>query len=153
MERLHSFIHACTFGRKDVVELFLSYPNIELNARSTDGTTAFMSACNNGHKDVVKLLLNHSGNNIDLDAKRNNEMTAFMMALSRGHKDVIQLILNHGQKTFNRLIGACIVLALIAVILQMYGLINYCDLAFIVIIAVIIRSNHLINYCLYLYRK
>ena len=112
-----------------------------------------MSACNNGHKDVVQLLLKHSDKNIDLNASRNNGMTAYMMAMSRGHKDVIQLILNHGQKTFNRLIGACIVLALIAVILQMYGLINYCDVVFILIIKVILRSNHLNNYCLYLYRK
>ena len=59
---------ACMNGNKDIVQLLLSYPNIDLNTTSNNGRTAFMYACINGNKDVVHLLLDHSGR-IELNAR------------------------------------------------------------------------------------
>ena len=53
---------ACFSGHKDVVQLLLniSEKDINLNARTYRGQTAFMIACVYQRKNVVKLLVEHS---------------------------------------------------------------------------------------------
>ena len=53
---------ACKNGHIDVVQFLpdFSDQNIDLNARSNNGKTAFIWASFNGHEDVVKLLLEYS---------------------------------------------------------------------------------------------
>ena len=50
---------SCTNGYKDIVQLLLLDPNIELNERNCYGKTAFRIACEKEHNDIVKLLLEH----------------------------------------------------------------------------------------------
>ena len=85
-------IYACTNGHTDVVKLLLdtSEMNIDLNARSNEGSTAIMLACRHGHKDVVQLLLNHS--DIDLYVKDNSGRTALMIARRWKRKDIVYLL-------------------------------------------------------------
>ena len=76
------------------MKLFLdSDLNIEINARSKYGWTAFSIACENGHKSVVQLLLDHSVRNIDYNAKCFNGLTGFIFACHCGHNDVVHLLL------------------------------------------------------------
>ena len=94
-------MYACKDGHKDVVQLLLelehSALNVELNARSNDGSTAYMWACAKGRKDVVQLLLVHSSK-IELYAQDVSGRTALMDACDNGHKDIVQLLLNHSNK-------------------------------------------------------
>ena len=76
---------ACGYGLKDIVQLLLSYPNIELNARTNDGFTAFILACFEGHANVIKLLLSKS--TIDLIASPGDVRTAFVSACRNRQKD------------------------------------------------------------------
>ena len=75
--------------------------DIEVNARTNLGNTAFMLACQNGHKEVVKLLLDNLDRNIDLNARTNHGTTAFIWACQEGHKDVVQLLLKHSEINFD----------------------------------------------------
>lgn len=60
---------ACHGGHKDVVEVLLAQPNIELNQQNKLGDTALHAAAWKGYADIVELLL-LKGARIDL---RNNE--------------------------------------------------------------------------------
>ena len=86
----------------EVVQLLLdnSERNIDFNARSNTGWTAFMYACSNGRKDVVQLLLDNSERNIDLNARCVTGRTALMYANIYGHKDVVKLIYPLDRKSF-----------------------------------------------------
>ena len=55
-------LEACRFRDKDVIELLLeqSGGNIDFNAATDDGRTAFMEACVFGRKVVVQLLLKYA---------------------------------------------------------------------------------------------
>ncbi|XP_063769929.1 osteoclast-stimulating factor 1 isoform X2 [Pseudophryne corroboree] len=60
---------ACHGGHKDVVEVLLTQPNIELNQQNKLGDTALHAAAWKGYADIVELLL-LKGSRTDL---RNNE--------------------------------------------------------------------------------
>ena len=87
-------MHACN---KDVVKLILDCPfrNIDLNARSRSGWTAFMKACSYGRTEVVKLILDHPNRNIDLNTRDGNGWTALMLAYRYGCNDVATLIVDY----------------------------------------------------------
>ena len=78
---------ACGSGHKDVVQLLLdnSERNIDMNARSNGGSTAFIYSCKYGRKDVVKLLVEHSETKgIDISTGQevfSYEMRAFIDSL------------------------------------------------------------------------
>ena len=95
-----SFMMACCYGHRDVVQLLLDHSetSIELNATTEDGMTAFMMACDNGHTDVVQLLVDYTSSNIDLKARDTYGMTALMLACEIGHTDVVQLLLDHSER-------------------------------------------------------
>merc|ERR1711860_77723 len=70
----------------------LSYPNIELNARCTDGMTALMWACRYGNKDIVQLLLSYPS--IEFNARDNGGWTVLMFACFTGHTNVVKMLLS-----------------------------------------------------------
>ena len=71
--------------------------NIEINARYSNGYTAFMRACVGGKVDVVKVMLESlecsERNGIDLNATDNDGKTAFMKACIDGKVEVMKLLL------------------------------------------------------------
>ena len=69
-------------------------PNIELNARTTDGMTAFIMACEEGHTDVVRLLMY----NLQIDLDSTQRKIAFSRAYDNDHEDAVELILNYSVK-------------------------------------------------------
>ena len=73
-----AFMHACSKGHKDVVQLLLHHSNeIELNARISNGMSPFVAACAEGHKDVVQLFLDHPNSNIELLVQEIANVTMF----------------------------------------------------------------------------
>ena len=92
-------MYACHNGHKDVVKMLLEYSegNIDFNARTNCGRTAFIFACCRGHKDVVKMLLDHSEANIDFNARSNSGRTAFMGACLYERTDTVQILLEYAK--------------------------------------------------------
>ena len=75
-------------GNNDIVQLLLSCPNIEFNARTNIGVTAFIFACFEGHTNVVKMLLSDS-------ITKEEGLTAFIAACMNRQKDTVKLLLEY----------------------------------------------------------
>ena len=83
---------ACNMGHKDIVELLLKTPGVEVDtAPNPSQRTPLIQACQKGYVDIARLLLNH-GANPDLPDKQGK--TALDYAFEMGHENVIELLLN-----------------------------------------------------------
>uniref|UniRef100_A0A3Q1IX86 Osteoclast-stimulating factor 1 n=1 Tax=Anabas testudineus TaxID=64144 RepID=A0A3Q1IX86_ANATE len=67
----------CHGGHKDVVELLLSQPNVEVNQQNKLGDTPLHAAAWKGYSDIVEMLLNK---NARIDIKNNENKLALEMA-------------------------------------------------------------------------
>ena len=96
-------IQACESGYVVVVRLLLeNLESTELNARDSNGKTAFMTACINGHKKVVNLILDHAlYRNIHLNARCRSGLTAFMEACKSGRTEVVKLSMEHSNRNMD----------------------------------------------------
>ena len=65
-------------------------PNIDLNARTNDGFTAFIIACGYGREDIVKLFLDR---NIDFNVRHQDGGNAFHLACLFGNIEIVRLLL------------------------------------------------------------
>ena len=94
---------ACKLCRLELVKLLLDQ-NIDVNAKSRNGDTAFIIACSSTQKDLVERVLKESrqkdlvvlllnNNQIDLNATNNAGETGFIKACKTGNKDVVKLLL------------------------------------------------------------
>jgi len=72
----------------------LAKEGINVNAKTTDGSTALIWAAEKGHVATVSALLDKKG--IDIDAKNNDSNTALMFAAEKGHIDIVQKLLDNG---------------------------------------------------------
>lgn len=78
-------------NNKEIVELLLNQPGIDINIKSNDGRTALMEAASDEkRKDIVKLLL--SKPNININAQDSHGQTALMMATSPGNLKIVELL-------------------------------------------------------------
>uniref|UniRef100_A0A8C6LTQ3 Osteoclast-stimulating factor 1 n=1 Tax=Nothobranchius furzeri TaxID=105023 RepID=A0A8C6LTQ3_NOTFU len=68
---------ACHGGHKDVVELLLSQPSVEVNQQNKLGDTPLHAAAWKGYSDIVELLLNK---NARTDIRNNENKLALEMA-------------------------------------------------------------------------
>uniref|UniRef100_A0A8C3G1F5 Osteoclast-stimulating factor 1 n=1 Tax=Cyclopterus lumpus TaxID=8103 RepID=A0A8C3G1F5_CYCLU len=68
---------ACHGGHKDVVEVLLSQPNVELNQQNKLGDTALHAAAWKGYSDIVEMLLNK---NPRTDIRNNENKLALEMS-------------------------------------------------------------------------
>lgn len=67
----------CHGGHRDVVELLLSQPNVELNQQNKLGDTALHAAAWKGYSDIVEMLLNKDART---DIRNNESKLALEMA-------------------------------------------------------------------------
>ncbi|XP_013885489.1 osteoclast-stimulating factor 1 [Austrofundulus limnaeus] len=67
----------CHGGHKDVVELLLSQPSVELNQQNKLGDTPLHAAAWKGYSDIVEMLLNK---NARTDIRNNENKLALEMA-------------------------------------------------------------------------
>ena len=64
--------------------------NIELNAKTNAGLTAFHYACLNGKTSFVDMMINNSESvNLDLTARNNDGKTGFQLAEDEGEFYVV----------------------------------------------------------------
>jgi ankyrin repeat protein len=82
-------------GNQDVLALAVSTGRVDVNAKSSGGSTPLILAVRYGHKDTVELLLRTS--KVDVNAKNNAGLTPLMLAAQNGHKDTVKLLLGTGK--------------------------------------------------------
>jgi ankyrin repeat protein len=87
---LHS---AAVIGRADIVKLFLSRPDIDINSTTWKGRTPLHEAVSSGHLRVVELLLQHPHINVRLEELCGH--TPLRLAAFRNHLEIADLLLNH----------------------------------------------------------
>jgi len=92
-------IWAAEKGYKDIVNLLLKQPGININIKDSQGFTALMCAAEQGHNKVIELLLEHP--NINVNIQNNKGATALMLAIFNKHKEVVIQLLNHSTIDIN----------------------------------------------------
>lgn len=80
-------------GHTEVVKLFLTHPNIDVNIQNKNGDTVVMVASSNGCTEIVKLLMSHP--NIDVTLKNENGLDAVELASRSGNTDIVETLLTH----------------------------------------------------------
>lgn len=76
----------------DVVKYFLQRKAIQVNARTSEGNTAFHIAAQTDFLPVVKLFLTNS--RVDLNAQNSKGQTALHLAVKRGCLETVSAILH-----------------------------------------------------------
>ncbi|ETV91322.1 hypothetical protein, variant [Aphanomyces invadans] len=84
---------ACVDGHLPKLARLLAVPDIDVNYRHNNDTTAFMIACSKGSVDAVKLFLGHP--ELDLSAVNQHGADVLSIASDAGHADVVSLLLEH----------------------------------------------------------
>lgn len=70
-------------GYKEIVELLLKHPGIDVNKQLNNGATALIIAAEKGRDEIVELLLNHPDINVNEPNKYGE--TALITAAEKGH--------------------------------------------------------------------
>jgi len=94
-----ALIWAAEKGYKEIVNLLLKQPDININIKDCQGFTALMCAAEQGHREVIELLLNHP--DIDVNVQNNKGSTALMQAAYNGHKEVVKQLLSYPNININ----------------------------------------------------
>jgi hypothetical protein len=88
----NELIEAARRGDTAVVQALLD-KGADVNARTTDGTTALIAATRGGHGAVIKVLLDKGA---DVNAKRMDGVTALMVAAESGYTHIVRALLEKG---------------------------------------------------------
>ncbi len=83
-------------GHLTTVQALLSAPQIDINAKKTDGVTALIVATNNRKDDVVKALIDHGAN---VNITDNYGWSPLMFAAEKGHLTIMQALLDKNADT------------------------------------------------------
>jgi len=88
-DNVHGFHVACTYGKIQIVNLFLKYGYfVSTPFHERINNTGFLCACRNGHLDLIKLLVKY-GVNIHTEKTR-AKATGFHFACIGGHLEVVK---------------------------------------------------------------
>jgi len=88
------WFEAVSKGKKEIVELFISY-GADVNVKEDSGLTSLHIAAIKGKKDIVELLIKSGA---DVNAKATNGATPIGIAKYEGHNDIVDLLLENGAK-------------------------------------------------------
>lgn len=88
-----ALVCAAQKGYKDIVELLLKQPNIDVNIRDNQGFSALIRAAQERLGEIVELLLEQP--NIDVNAQSNIGITALECAACNGYKEITKMLLRH----------------------------------------------------------
>jgi ankyrin repeat protein len=83
---------AARFGRKDMVELVLSFKP-DIDAKDRDGYTALHQAAAYGHEDIINLLLDKKAS---VNLRTEGRVTPRRLAKSNGHFKCARILRDHG---------------------------------------------------------
>ena len=84
-------------GHRDIVQLLVGHPDIEINMKDEDGFSGLIWAADNGHLDAVTEFLKHP--DIDVNAVDLDGHSALIWAADKGHTAIVALLLD--QKTLD----------------------------------------------------
>ena len=87
-------IYAAEKGDLNIVQALLSVPQIDIDAKASDGVTALSAAASNGKDDVVTALINKGAN---VNAINKSSCTPLMCAAEKGHLTTIRALLSAPQ--------------------------------------------------------
>ena len=72
--------------------------NIDLNAKTIFGVTAFHYACRNGHAKIAEMIMKNSTEfNIDLNTKCDSGVTAFHYASYHGSTSIVDVMIHNSE--------------------------------------------------------
>ncbi|KAG9403724.1 hypothetical protein AC1031_005214 [Aphanomyces cochlioides] len=89
----------CESGRLNVLNLLLSVPSIDVNARTPYNETPLYFACQHGHVEVVRLLLARPETNVNMTS--GNHWSPLHSASENGFVEVVQLLLSRPEIEVN----------------------------------------------------
>ena len=79
-------------GHRDIVQLLVGHPEVEINMKDEDGYTGLIWAADNGHLDAVTEFLKHP--DIDVNAVDLDGHSALIWAADKGHAAIVSLLLD-----------------------------------------------------------
>lgn len=84
--------HACQNGYSEIVKLFLSIKETDLNLKHKFDMTALHWAAQKGFADIVTMLI--STEKVDINGRDDENWTPLHWAVQNGHDDVLDILLN-----------------------------------------------------------
>ncbi|OHT03977.1 hypothetical protein TRFO_28638 [Tritrichomonas foetus] len=84
--------HASQNGYADIVEILLSFDNIDVNSKHKFDMDSLHWACQKGHLEIVKMLLNT--HKVDINGVDDENWTPVHWAVQNGHDEILQLLLS-----------------------------------------------------------
>ena len=91
--------YACHYGQHEIVSLLLGYPDINVNQKTTYGSTPFNLGCYNGKVEAVKILLKDL--RVDISMPDLLKWTPLTSASYRGKLQVIKWMIASGRELTN----------------------------------------------------
>jgi Ankyrin repeats (3 copies)/Ankyrin repeat len=88
-----ALLEACIHGHADIVEKLLSYPLVDVNQESNDGTTALIGAVCHHHQNIVSMLL--TDDRTDVNIRGPNLNTALHFAVMESNADAVHALFQH----------------------------------------------------------
>ena len=89
---LNPFVHAANVNNIQIIKLFLTKTNVDINIEDQMGNTALIKAAEKGHVEIVDYLLN---NGADIDYQNKDGMTAAMKSAERNHFYVLKILIEN----------------------------------------------------------
>jgi hypothetical protein len=90
------FYLACHYGKKEIVSLLLSHPDVLVNEPRHAGSTPFLSACYHHRIDCAKLLIDDD--RVDLNMRNNSGYSPLSVAAQDGSIEIIKYWIASGKK-------------------------------------------------------
>jgi len=90
---------ACSRERRDIVDLLLLNPFIDVNTQNADGETPLHIACTKDSTYIVERLLSRGA---DINIKNNNGETPLYLACSTGKNDIIEVLIKHKADMYSK---------------------------------------------------
>jgi ankyrin repeat protein len=105
-----AFIVAAASGHESLLEILLGIPDIEVNDRTSDGSTALMKACECLKVGCVRRLLVDP--RVDLDARNEYGLSVLSIAAATGSADLVTLVLGSPRLNLPSCSGEALAVAL-----------------------------------------
>jgi len=95
----HSPLHVASHNNHPkVVKILVSYPDILINCKNSEGASALCIASEGGYSEIVKYLLDREDVDLTIDCDGNKPLH---LAAHKNHVDVVQLLLDHTPQLIN----------------------------------------------------